>query len=642
LALLAGVLLAVASGGEPPEAGVEGEKKGRGEEIVVTATRTPQPAREVASSMTVVRAEEAERRGKTTVKEALRGTPGLDVATSGGRGAQSSLFMRGAPSEFTQVMVDGVEVLDPLSAGRSLDFAHLTLDNVERVEVLRGPQSTLYGSDAMGGVVNIITRRGRGKPSFFALGEGGSFHTYRQAIGLSGGTDLFHYSVGASMLETDGISRAREEPLFGPNQEDGNPETDAYRNASFSGRFGVTPLESLEFEFFVRYIDAESHIDGYSYLGGTAVDDLDHVTYYEHLVLKGQVCLTLFEGVWDQTAAVTLNDVDRDETNDQDNPTDNLLKAAYNGRILKFDWQHNVHVHEMDTLTLGLEIENERGDSQRTETFFGFASDTTFDEEDEQTWSFYAQNQLRLFDSLFVVAGVRHDEHQRFGTETTWRVAAAYVFDRTGTKLKASCGTGFKAPSLFQLHSSYGNPDLDPQESKGWDVGLEQRLWEERVEFGATWFRNDYDDMIDYDFVTSTYMNISEVDTEGLEVFAAVEPLTDLKVRFFYTYMQAEDRETGLDLVRRAKNKYSLDASCLFLEKKASVSLGVDFVGDRPDRNDLRLHSYTVVNLAASYQVHEHVQIFGRIENLFDEDYEEIATYGVPGIAGYVGLKVSF
>jgi vitamin B12 transporter len=596
----------------------------------------------VGSSITAVRSAEIERRQRTTVREALRGTPGLDVASNGGRGGQSSIFLRGAPSEFTLVMVDGVEVVDPLSAGRTLNFAHLTTDDVARIEVLRGPQSTLYGSDAMGGVVNIITRRGKGEPSFYAVTEAGSFHTYRMATGLSGGTKLYHYSLAASMLETDGISGSREKPLFGPNYEDGNDETDPYRNASFAGRFGVTPLEEVEIEFFVRYVDAEAHIDGYNSLAGTSVDDLDHLTYHEQLTLKGQATVRLFEGIWEQVVSVSSNDVDRDETNDQDNANSNILKSAYNGRLLKFDWQHNLKLHETNELTLGFEIENERGDSQRTETFFGTTYDTTFDEADEQTWSFFAQDRISLFDSLFVTLGIRHDEHQRFGTETTWRAAGAYVFDLTDTKIKGSAGSGFKAPSLFQLHSSYGNPDLDPQTGRGWDLGFEQYLFERRVGFGATWFRNDFDEMIDWDFVTSSYMNVNEVDTEGLESFVAVEPLTDLRIRFFYTYMQAEDRDTGMDLVRRAKNKYAIDASYLFLEKKASVSLGVDFVGDRPDRNELRLHSYTTVSLAGSYRLHEHVSLFGRVENLFDEDYEEVATYGTPGVAAYFGIKVEF
>ncbi len=643
---LALILLAssAAMAGEPakPPARVPAEAVEKTEKVVVTATRIETPEREVGSSITAVRSEEIERRQKKTVAAALRGTPGLDTARTGGPGATTSIFLRGAPSEFTHVIVDGIEIVDPISAGRALDFAHLSNDNVERIEVLRGPQSTLYGSDAMGGVVSIITRRGQGEPNFYATTEGGSFHSYRHAMGLSGGTELFHYSVASSLFNTDGISRSREKPLFGPNEEDGNDETDPYRSATFSGRFGVTPIEEVELDFFVRYIDAESDIDGYSFAGGTSIDDLDHSISFEQLLLKGQASISLFDGIWEQKLAITNNDIDRDETDDQDDSGDNILKAAYNGRILKFDWQHDVQLHETNTLTVGFEIENESADSQRTETIWSTVYDTTFKEEDEQTWSLYAQDQIKLFDSLFITLGIRHDEHQRFGTETTWRAAAAYIFEPSDTKLKGSAGTGFKAPSLFQLHSSFGNPDLDPQEAMGWDLGFEQYLFERTCGFGATWFRNDFDDMITYDFVTSTYMNLSEVDTEGLEFFASAEPLEDLKLRVFYTYMQAEDRDTGMDLARRAKNKYSADASYLFLEKKASVSLGVDFVGDRPDINDLHLDSYTVVNLAGSYQIHKNVQVYGRVENLFDEDYEEAATYGVPGIGAYFGVKVTF
>jgi vitamin B12 transporter len=618
----------------PQPAPAPADRSQQGQRVVVTANRIETPEREVGSSLTVIDAERIGRAQKTTVQEALRGTPGMDVVASGGPGGYSSLFVRGAPSEMTVVMVDGVEVADPMSTGRSYDMAHLMTGNIERIEVLRGPQSTLYGSDAMGGVVNIITRRGNGPLGGYALAEGGSFGTWRQSVWFGAGTELYDYSVGISHLKTDGISSAAE--------RNGNDEEDGYRNVTVSGRFGLRPRPGTELGLIVRHLDTERDLDGWDYTFNRATDDLDHASDERQTFVRGQVTQKLFGDLWEQTLGVSSTEDRRDETNDQDNPDDNIIESKYVGRMLKVDWLHMLRPWEDNTLTMGYEYERERGEFEYSSTFMGFPFTENFPEEDAETHSFLVQDQIRVLDCLFLTAGARYDDHSTFGGETTWRGTAAWLIDRTGTKIKGSYGTGFKAPSLYQLYSSYGNRDLDPQESIGWDVGVEQSFWDERGSAGLTWFSNDFTNLIDYDFATSKYVNLGEVDTHGFELSGSVEPLRDLVLRGGYTYTHAEDRDTGEDLVRRPKNKYSAEASWLFMERRGDVTLGVDYSGDRPDVSDTTLASYTVVNLAASYQVSDRLRLFARVENLFDEQYEEVAGYGTPGIAAYLGVKISF
>jgi vitamin B12 transporter len=611
-------------------------------EIVITATGLETPLREVASSMTVITGQEIERRGKTEVLGVLRAEPGLDVVRNGGPGGATSIFMRGADSDQTLVLIDGIEVNDPIF-NRAFDFANLTVDNIERIEVLRGPQSTIYGSDAMGGVINIITKKGEGKPRLSVWGEAGSLATYRLGAGLLGGHGVVGYSLGASWLDTEGISAAR--------RKDGNREKDGHENATLSARLGITPVESLGLDFTARYTDSEKDIDN---SGGPGGDDPNHVFETGQLLLRAAARLSLFEGLWEQELGGSITDYDTDESNDPDpdHPGESS-RSSFESRLLKADWQHNLFLHETNTLTFGLEAEEEKGESSFTsESPFGpFTS--VFDEETARTTSAYAEDQVKLWDRLFTTVGVRLDDHDQFGSEATYRLTAAYLLKETATKLKATYGTGFKAPTLFQLFDPVnGNPALDPEKSRGFDAGLEQGLWEDRLTLGATYFANDFEDLIEFVLLdpvafTGTFRNVSKAESRGVEVFASLRPIEALALRADYTYMDTEDKTTGEELLRRARNKFKLSANYAFSEK-GNLNLGVSYTGEREDLDfsafpaeRVELKGYTLVDLAASYAVTKSLEVFGRVENLLDEDYEEVKGYGTPGIGVFAGLKAT-
>lgn len=615
------------------------EKEVTLEKVVVTATRVETPVEEIASSITVISSKDIERKEKSTVLEVLRAVPGLDVVQSGGPGHLTDIFIRGSKSEHTLVMIDGVEVNDPISPGRSFDFAHLPVDNIERIEIIRGPQSTLYGSDAIGGVIHIITKKGEGKPKFFLSAEGGSFTTFRESTGVSGGNKWVNYSLSLSRFDTDGISAA--------NKKDGNYERDGYYNTSLSARLGFTPLENLDIDFILRYIDAKAEIDNFGGVGG---DDPNNVQESKQFLFKTQVRLSLFDQVWSQKLGLALNDHNRDIKNKKDSqhPFD-YEKGRYDGQLLKFDWQHHLQLHKTNALTFGLEYEREEGKSKYYwESLWG-PGQSIFPKKTANIKGYYIQDQIKLWERFFGAIGIRLDDHSRFGTETTYRIAPAYLIKETETKIKGTFGTGFKAPSLFQLFDPvYGNKDLKPEKSKGWDFGVEQDLLKKRATIGATYFRNDFKDLIDFE--GGRYINIAKAKAEGLELFTSVKPFDDLVLRFNYTYTDTEDKRTGEDLLRRPKNKLGLDLNYHFL-KKGNANLGVIYVGKRDDKEwdpstwtarRVKLDQYTLLNLAASYDITKNFQIFGRVDNLFDKDYEEVSGYGTPGLSFFGGIKLSF
>lgn len=608
------------------------------EEVVITATRLDTPSSEVASSITVITNRQIEEQQKTTVLEVLREVPALDVVQAGGPGRMTSVFIRGANSEHTLVVLDGVEMNDPITPGGGYDFANLTTDNIERIEIIRGPQSTLYGSDAVGGVINIITKKGKGEPSGFVSAEGGSFKTFIEKGGVSGGNKWINYSLGLYRWDTEGISAA--------NQKDGNREKDGYGSTSASVRLGVTPVEYFDVDFIFRYIAAKADIDNHGGVGG---DDPNSTVDSKQLFFRTQARLSLFDDLWEQKLGFSLSKHDSDYHNDKDaDHVSDLSRSTFEGQIVNFDWQHNLHIHRTNILTLGVETQEQQGKSDYySESAWGPYS-SSFKNKTARRFSYYLQDKIRLWDSWFTTLGVRADDYGRLGTDITYRITSAYLIRQIGTKIKGTYGTGFKAPTIYQLYSQYGDENLKPEKSTGWDVGVEQSLLGEKLTMGATYFRNELNQLIDFDSGTSKYKNVAKAETSGVELFMFVRPIDDLTIRVSYTYTDTKDKSTGEELLRRPRNKFGFDLNYRFLEK-GNVNLSVLYVGKRDD-NDYStstvkrvvMDDYVLANLAASYQITKNFQIFGRIENLFDADYEEVKGFGMPGISAFGGLKISF
>ena len=604
-------------------------------ETVVSASRVPLPVEAVGSAVTVITAEDLERRQVRLVSDVLRDVPGLAVSRSGGPGTLTQIRIRGAEANQTLVVIDGIEVNNP-AGGSEFDFANLLASDIERIEVLRGPQSALYGSDAIGGVINIVTKGGPGRGvEIGGSAEYGSYNTSQvSASGRAGLDDKVRLSLNVTQLNSTGISAADE--------KNGNDENDGFKNRSINAKLNLKPFDFLEFDLTGRSVDATVELD--NFVGGIGAVDANRQTETEQTYGKAGAKLILFDGLWEHLGSVAYSrEFDETFANEtESNESD--------GRKKTFVYQTNLFFETPEiaraahSATFAVERENESVESSSA------FSDI---DRDLQTTSYVGEYRLDLFDRVFLSGSVRRDDNDRlFDDTTTFRTTAAYLHEETGSRLHGSYGTGVKNPTVFELFgfaaNFAGNPDLKPEESRGWDVGLEQSVLDGRVIADVTYFRNRIDDLILG--AGNTAINLDgTTKIEGVEVTAQAEVLPGLDLIGSYTFTRTRGAD-GNDLVRRAKHIASanLDYAFDLFERPGNVSLGVDFNGDQKDfafdaafnRSIVTLDRFTLVNAALDYEVYPGVKLFARGENLLDEDYQEVLSFGTPGLAVYAGLSV--
>jgi len=606
---------------ELPETMVEAELSGQ---EVSAPTRTARPLEQVASSTTIVTGEQLQDQNFTLVAEALRSVPGVDVVRAGPTGGQTSLFLRGANSQHTKVLIDGIPVNDPSNASRSFDFSALAVDEIERIEVVRGPQSTLYGTDAIGGVVSIVTKRGQGPLSVQAYGEGGSFGTHREGIRASGGTECYHYSIGGSFYQADGFSAAAERL--------GNVEDDGFRLGTVSSRFGWTPADSFDVDCVVRWTDSRAELDDASFsLGQPPTDDPRRLYLTNQLFSRIQTTWRMLDDAIEQKVSFNVSDYDRTDTDDEF-PTD------FAGRTLMFDWQSNLHLTCNNLLVVGVDYLDESASSFAP---FGFPP---FADASQDKTGIYVEDQFQLGERWFNTVGFRWDEWNTAGSADTYRLTSLYRIDETGTALHGTIGTGFRAPSLAENLFPFGNPNLLPERSKGWDVGATQQLVPDQLIVDVTYFRNDIQDLILFDLATFTLENIGQARTHGVEVTGRWHWSDDTLVTANYTRTDTLDLDTGSPLVRRPRDKGNVSIGHYFLDRRAYADLNAWIVGQRTDSRDgsVTLPGYAVINLAGYYNVTDRMQLFSRIDNLFNRQYEQITGYSTGGFLAVGGVRCTW
>jgi vitamin B12 transporter len=599
--------------------------------VVVIATRVPTPEIQVASSVTIVTAEDIAARQIQTMPDLLKELPGLNVVQSGGPGGQTSLFMRGTNSNHTKVFIDGIDVSDPSNSTASFDFGQLLTQDIQRVEVLRGPQSGLYGSDAVGGVINVITKSGNGPAQFDAGIESGSFDTFNQTAGVSGSADQFHYAVNFQHFHS-GSTPVTPSDYLQPGQARIN---DYYDNLTGSTKLGFDVTDTFDLGLVARYTDSHLRFTGDNFdffpsVPDTAQSDSNSKQYYT----RATAHLVSFGGAFEQTLGAAYSNIKSyDFSPDGPSETDNF------GARVKFDWQGVVAFAADEKLVLGAEHQH---DSITTP----ISASTNID-------SGYAELQSNLWNSFYDTLAVRYDDNDRFGSKVTYRFAPEYLIADTGTKIKASVGTGFKAPTLSQLFQSFpdfdffANPNLRPETDLGWDAGFEQALFSNSFRFGMTYFHINIKNLIDTSPDGTTDANIGRALTDGVESFVAYQPIQSLTVRLDYTYTQATDEIAHLTLLRRPKNKESLITTwqatdrLLLSATVLSVSSWVD--GNR-DFSIPRLNAspYTTVDFAGTFTLTKNWALTARITNLFNRHYQNPYEFDQPTIGAFAGIKAKF
>ncbi len=589
------------------------------EEIVVTANRRPFEVGKVGSSVTVITAEEIELKRKTSVAELLRTVPGVEVVRGGGPGQITSVFVRGGSSSQTLVLLDGVRLNAPTTG--AFDFANLSADGIERIEIVRGPQSTVYGSEAVAGIISIFSKSGREGTHVTALAEAGELGSLRFLLGVDGGTGDFDYAVSVSEEETDGVSSASERA--------GNSEDDPYQNLSASARLGWDVGGDGRVEANLRVFDSEVANDGFDFVLGP-VDDPNRLQTREGATGSLRV-ETPLAARWDHTLTLGIND---EELAGAD-PDDAFSNFTVDSRSIELTSQSDVALGKDDVLTLGLGYEQRGGGSAGS-----------FDERVE-ILSAFVQNAWVWRDRFHLSAGVRHDDHSELGGETTYRLSSTWDL-AAGTRLHGSFGTGFKAPTLNDLFFPFfSNPDLEPETSEGFDLGIEQSWAEGRWSFDVTWFDTDFEDLIAFSFLTFRPENTARATSSGFEATLGFRPGPSLQLQASHTYNDTEDSATGLQLARRPRNRSTLDLFFRPLPRLTggalSGSASLMVVKGRVDAGGSELDDYTRFDLSLGYRLKGgHVEPYLRAENLFDEEYEEVAGFTTPGVLAVVGLSVKY
>ncbi len=605
-----------------------GDELPEAEPVVVSATRFDIPLDQLPASASVISSEDLEQKQIERVSDALREVPGLAVVQTGTPGQLTSVFTRGLNSAHTQVLLDGIPINQGLAG--QFDFANLTTDNIDRIEVVRGPQSTIYGPRALAGVIQIFTKQGNGTPGVTLTEEGGTYDTFRETLASDGKIDIFNYSIGVSRLDTD---NAR------PNNQ--------YRNTAEIADLGLSLADNLRVGALITYSLSDTGnpntifnpkpFDNFlteKWLIGPHVD-WKATDWWEHKIIfdydhERQVNDPNFDGFLPGTTFI--------------GPTRALFRRT------QLDYQNDLRPTSWLTLTSGFFFSHVEAGQERPFVSQAFGPQPTFISDRTTETAGYLEATLTPIHNLIFVAGGRIDHFNQFGDVWTYRVASSYKIDKTDTTLHASVATGFSPPSS-QDKIFGNNPNLDPEKDFGWDAGVEQRLWDRRVAVGATYFHNDLSNVIGFNGLFQT-LNLGAAETQGVETELRATPVKNLILTASYTYLEAEKTDNaniaqpqGSRLPRRPRNEVYVSGSYLWWGK-LRTTVEAKFVNAREELNfggpNFDIEDYNFINVAAEYEINPHMSIFGRVDNLTGEHYAEVFGFPNLGTAAYAGMKVRF
>jgi vitamin B12 transporter len=622
--------------------------------IVVTATRSGDavPTRLLGSSVTLIDAATMEDRQVRIVSDVLRDVPGIAVSRTGAIGGLTQIRVRGAEGNQVLVLVDGIKASDPYFG--EFDFGTLIADDAARIEVLRGQQSSLYGSDAIGGVINYITLSGREAPGIRLRAEGGSFGTWSGSARAAGVTGDLDYALSTSLYNTDGYPVARN-----GSRDVGSDSFGA------SGKFIWSPTSDFKLTAVGRYSRTRADSDDTSYSGATFGYTIDSPgVYYRNIAYYGllRAELTSLNGMWTNAVSGQIADTTRNGYE----PTG--FSSGDKGRRYRGSFESTLRFGS-DTvkhrLTAAVDAEREEFENTSPASAFAFNGKRHSDQV-----GFVGQYDVTIADHLALGASVRHDKNDLFKDDTTWRVQGSYAFDM-GLRFHAATGSGVKNPGFYELYGYsdgkfIGNSSLKPERSQGWEAGVEQSAMHGRITLGATFFDNTFKDEIYTTYPPPLYIaspanRTTSSKQKGVELSAQVKLAEGWRFDGSYTYLDAPQMRAVLiggaftnfngQAVRRAKNIASANLTWAPPALPVEATVTVRYNGSQKDLafTDpsytpvlVTEKSFTLVNLNASYKLGKHLSLYARVENLFDVKYEEVFSFATPGRAAYGGVRVNF
>lgn len=618
-------------------------------EIVLTPNRGPTAIQRSGSAISVISADDITKTGAGGLVDALRHVPGLSITQTGGAASVTNIRMRGATVGQTLVLIDGVRMNDPSSPSAEFDFGMVSPTDVERIEVLRGPQSALYGSDAMGGVINIVTKRGAGPARYSLSIGGGSYGTFETRASVSGGNGPWNYAVSATGYHSNGFSsygyRLPRLKAFGPFDKDQADKIGA------SLRLGYRPNADFS-------VDASlSHNWSFSHFDSSFGDDRYNKGWAR--ITNGQVNARLItlDGTLTHKLGLFAAHTER-FYNYSAFFAPRGTGYDYTGDRYGAEYQGDLKLGAFGTFTFGARFEQERFEAFREPLSRGTGPRVRTNAEMMNTLSAFALHQLQLGERLDLSFAGRVDSVDRSKTFFTGRATAAYRILETGTKLRTSIGSGAKAPTLYQLFSEYGMPNLRPETSIGYDAGIEQSLLQGRLKLGLGVFENHFKDKIDFSNTATCqptqffgcYFNVARAKTRGIEASlnaALIEGKVDLRAS--YTFMQSKDMQTGLRLLRnpmhsgnvaldfKPTDKLTITPSMTLASARVDLDFDAFFNTVR-----VRLAPYARFDVAARYKLTETFSLYARAENLTGARIETVRNYGSTGRAIYGGINATW
>ncbi len=604
-------------------------------EVVITATRVPEDIKHLPDAVTVITSKDIDKREVQGLYQALEGYPSISIKHNGWLGQWGYVRIRGGKNQDTAVLFDGVRIYDPSYPAD--DFGDLwswfDAENLSRIEIVRGPQSALYGSNAMSGVVNLIPRKGGGPLEVRMKGGYGRYETWRGSGYIKGQEGPVGYFLGLSGVNTDGLYRDDE---FRQTTVDLNLNT-----RPFSGRSGA--LGTVKLDYTLRYSYGYLNYQQWDWTSFRAYND-PHAERREQIQLHHFTLTAQPLPFWKTRLTLGYHLTRRDYLDPDDGilgyrpdgsaVTDSYFDGFYRGKVYPVVFQNDFQLRDWGTFTAGIEYYEEKADLYSA-TAWG-----TKDYDDEvHTTSYFANLFLLLLEErLAVNLGARIDDHEEFGTHFTYKIGAAYFLTDT-LKLRGNLATGFRAPSIFNLYDPrYGNPDLDPERSTGGDIGLEQELFGGKLRWSLSWFNTHYKERISFNYATWHYYNSGGGVATGLESEIEARPFPWLSLALNYTYTEGqEDKYENLALVPH----HQLGARLGCKWRKLALNLYYKYVGRRPAYDHKHIIAdYSRVDLTGSYTLTDYAEVFFRAENLFDTDYEWAAGYRAPGFNLFAGIKI--
>jgi len=581
---------------------------------VVTATKTETEADKTASSITVIDRAKIEQEQYRLLADALRLVPGMTVINPGITGNVATVLTRGTATKDTMLLIDGRPM--PYNLAGSFNLETMALDNVERVEVLRGPAASLYGGRTMGGVINVITRSGRGleKPETTAFFEAGSYGTFREGISTLGAAGDLDWGFEASRTDIQG-QRINSQ----------------YQQSNAAGKIGYQIAEDLRFDLDLRYYTADVGVPG-----STAVNDSDNHLLTEFWSISPRLIWDTTEN-WRQTLTFSHSQFRQVATG-----FTGLFET--NNRVSsRSDWleyQSTVKVLEDWTLTAGAWFQDQNI------TRFNDTTQVLDIDQNQTNWALFLQSQAEVLPGLNLLGGLRYDSFSDFEEAVTWRAGISYRVPVLKTLLHANYGTAYTPPTPQDLTPVFGgNPNLlDPERSRGYEIGIEQPLLDNQLLLHATWFRNDIEDTYQYlpPFFIPTA--VGEATTSGVESGIQWTPCQSFSANLNYTYLDATDDTNDARLVRRPRHSIN-GGITVKPHNDVTVSLSAAYVIDREDftaAGQADVEDFLNVRLSATWRVTKNVEVFGRIENLLGDQYEEIPGFPALDTGAYAGVKLRF